>query len=155
MIEEHAVVIRCKQGEAELEIERRTACGICGQRRGCGNATWGKMLGHKSHTFLAENTINAQVGDSVVVGIDERVALRSVFLLYVIPLLSLIFFSVMTELLFNNQLYVMLAAILGLCIGFVWVKWHLVGRGSSAVGSGAYQYQAVVLRHADDVDNDA
>ncbi len=149
MIEEHAVVIQCKQGAAELEIERRTACSICGQRRGCGNATWGKMLGHKSHTFLAENSINAQVGDSVVVGIDERVALRSVFLLYVLPLVCLIFFSVLAEVLFNNQLYVMLAAIFGLCIGFAWVKWHLMGRGPSA-GSDTNQYQAVVLRYADD-----
>jgi len=152
MIEEHAVVIRCQQGAAELEIERRTACSICGQRRGCGNATWGKMLGHKSQTFLAENGINAQVGDSVVVGIDERVALRSVFLLYVLPLLSLIFFTVLAEILFNNQLYVVLAAIFGLCIGFFWVKWHLMGRGRSA---GANSYQAVVLRYADDTASDA
>jgi len=79
MIEEYAVVLHCKQDVAELEIERRTACGICGQKRGCGNATWGKLLGHKSHTFQAQNTIDAKVGDNVIVGIDEQVALKSVF----------------------------------------------------------------------------
>ena len=140
MIEEYAVVIDCKPEFAELEIERRVACGICGQKRGCGNATWGKLLGHKTHTFQAQNSIGAKVGDSVVVGIDEHVALKSVFFLYVIPLLSLIVFSVLAEVLFHNQLYVVLAAILGLVVGFVWVKSSLVSEG---------KYQAKILRYAD------
>jgi sigma-E factor negative regulatory protein RseC len=140
MIEEYAVVLQCKQNLAELEIERRTACGICGQKRGCGNATWGKLLGHKSHTFQAQNSINAKVGDTVVVGIDEHVALRSVFFLYVVPLLSMIIFSVLADILFDNQLYVVFAAVLGLAIGFVWVKSHLDSGG---------KHQAVILRHAD------
>ncbi|WP_036302399.1 SoxR reducing system RseC family protein [Methylotenera sp. L2L1] len=151
MIEEYAVVVQCQQGLAELEIERRTACGICGQKRGCGNATWGKLVGHKTQTFIAQNAIHAKVGDSVVVGIDERVALRSVFFLYVVPLLSLIIFSVVADVLAHNQLYVMVSAIFGLLIGFVWVKSHLVDDTKQ---------QAIILRHADgvsscDVDNDA
>ncbi|MDP2152502.1 MAG: SoxR reducing system RseC family protein [Methylotenera sp.] len=140
MIEEYAVVIQCKQDVAELEIERRTACGICGQKRGCGNATWGKLLGHKTHKFVAHNAIKAKVGDAVVVGIDEHVALRSVFFLYVVPLLSLVIFSVMAEVLFQNQLYVVVSAILGLIIGFVWVKARLIGDN---------QHQATILRFAE------
>lgn len=151
MIEEYAVVVQCQQGLAELEIERRTACGICGQKRGCGNATWGKLLGHKTQTFLAQNAIDAKVGDSVVVGIDEHVALRSVFFLYVVPLLSLIIFSVVADVLSHNQLYVMVSAIFGLFIGFFWVKSHLVGDTKQ---------QAIILRYADgmsscDIDNDS
>lgn len=140
MIEEYAVVLYCKQDVAELEIERRTACGICGQKRGCGNATWGKLLGHKSHTFQAQNTIDAKVGDNVIVGIDEQVALKSVFFLYVVPLLSLIIFSVLAEALFDHQLYVVFAAIIGLLIGFVWVKSHLAGRD---------RHHAIILRQAE------
>lgn len=67
MIEEYAIVTKSAATSATLEIERRTACGLCGQKRGCGNATWGKMLGHDSHDFTAENQINAKVGDTVVV----------------------------------------------------------------------------------------
>lgn len=142
MIEEYAVVIQCKQDVAELEIERRTACGICGQKRGCGNATWGKLLGHKTHTFQAQNAIEAKVGDSVVVGIDEHTALRSVFFLYVVPLLGLIVFSVIAEIVFQHQLYVVLAAILGLVVSFIWVRSHL--------GSGE-KHQAKILRYAEGV----
>lgn len=139
MIEEFAVVTHCQQNVAELEIERKTACSICGQTRGCGNATWGKLLGHKSTTLRVPNTLGAQVGDSVVVGIDERVVLRSVFFLYVIPLLSLVVFSVLADALSDRQLYVGIAACLGLLLGFVVVK--------RVVGDSA-KHQAALLRFA-------
>ena len=149
MIEEFAVITKRVDDHVMLEIERRTACGLCGQKRGCGNATWGKLLGHKSHEFAAENAINADVGDSVVVGIDERVILSSVFYLYIVPLLTMLIGAILAEVLFNNEFYVILAAALGLLLGFIWVKGHLVGYGSTKKLYGK-KYRAVVLRHADD-----
>ncbi len=149
MIEEFAVITKRVDDHVMLEIERRTACGLCGQKRGCGNATWGKLLGHKSHEFAAENAINAEVGDSVVVGIDERVMLSSVFYLYVVPLLAMLIGAILADVLFNNEFYVILAAALGLLLSFIWVKGHLVGYGSLKKAHGA-KYRAVILRHADD-----
>ncbi len=147
MIEEYAIVIGRLEGSAILEIERRTACGLCGQTRGCGNATWGKLLGHKSQTLTAENSINAEVGESVVVGIDERVFLRSVFYLYIVPLLSMLLLAILVHVLFNNEFYVILAAFSGLIIGFYLVKQHMVRR----IGAGrSTQPYAVILRRADD-----
>ncbi len=157
MIEEYAVITGRVDALATLELERRTACGICGQKRGCGNATWGKLLGHNTHAFTAENRINANVGDSVVIGIDERVILSSVFYLYVVPLIGLTLGTMLAELLFHNQLYVILGAILGLTLGFLWVKGHLLRiRGNAKPGSGkteSTQYQAVILRFANDDSN--
>lgn len=149
MIEEFAVVTKRLDDHVMLEIERRTACGLCGQKRGCGNATWGKLLGHESHEFAAENVIDANVGDSVVVGIDERVVLNTVFYLYIVPLLTMLIGAVLADVLFNNEFYVILAAALGLLLGFIWVKGHLVGYGSTKKLYGK-KYRAVVLRHADD-----
>lgn len=149
MIEEYAVVTKCSGTQATLEIERRTACGLCGQKRGCGNATWGKLLGHDSHDFTAENKVNANVGDSVVVGIDEQAVLNSAFFLYVVPLIGLLIGTIVADYLFKNQFYVIVGAALGLVLGFLWVKGHLIGRDKSGV---AYtkKYQAVILRKADD-----
>jgi len=152
MLEEYAIVTACQGKQATLEIERRTACGLCGQKRGCGNATWGKLLGHDSHAFNADNPINAQVGSSVVVGINENAVLSTSFYLYGVPLLSLIGSTVLANSIFTNQLYVMLGAMIGLTLGFIWVKGHLIGRNRSGV---AYQkqYQAVILRFTDDETN--
>jgi len=148
MIEEYAVVVSRESNLAMLEIERRTACGLCGQKRGCGNATWGKLLGHKTQTVIAENVINAEVGNSVVVGINERVFLSSVFFLYVIPLLSMLSGAVLADIFLNNQFYVMLAALSGLVMGFWAVKRYLNGSGSDGSGKSS-RYYAVILRHAD------
>lgn len=149
MIEEYAVVTKRFDDHAMLEIERRTACGLCGQKRGCGNATWGRLLGHDSHEFPAENAINANVGDSVVVGIDERVVLGSAFYLYVVPLLTMLAATVLADVVFHNQLYVLLAAAAGLLLGFAWVKGHLVGYGAVKKPYGK-KFRAIILRHADD-----
>jgi len=149
MIEEFAVITRRFDDHVMLEIERRTACGLCGQKRGCGNATWGRLLGHDSHEFAAENAINANVGDSVVVGIDERVVLSSAFYLYVVPLLTMLVGAVLADVLLNNQFYVILASVAGLLLGFAWVKGHLVGYGAVKKPYGK-KFRAIVLRHADD-----
>jgi len=149
MIEEYAIVTERVDDFALIEIERRTACGLCGQKRGCGNATWGKLLGHKSQTIRAKNEIGAKVGDSVVVGIDERALLSTVFYLYIVPLLSMLIAAVLADITFDNEFYVILAAASGLVLAFLWVKGHLRGYGDA---SHAYssQYQAVILRQADD-----
>ncbi|MDI1362082.1 SoxR reducing system RseC family protein [Methylotenera sp.] len=149
MIEEYAIVTKSAGATATLEIERRTACGLCGQKHGCGNATWGKMLGHDSHDFVAENQINAKVGDSVVVGIDEQAVLSSAFFLYVVPLVGLLIGTLAADYLFKNQFYVILGAALGLVLGFLWVKGHLIGHDKSGVAF-SKKYQAVILRLADD-----
>ena len=149
MIEEFAVVTKRFDDHVMLEIERRTACGLCGQKRGCGNATWGKLLGHNGHEFSAENAINANVGDSVVVGIDERIVLSSAFYLYIVPLFTMLIGTLLADYLFNNEFYVMLSAALGLLIGFAWVKGHLIGYGRTKKPYGK-KFRAVVLRHADE-----
>lgn len=149
MIEEYAIVTKSAGTTATLEIERRTACGLCGQKRGCGNATWGKMLGHDSHDFTAENQIHAKVGDSVVVGIDEQAVLNSAFFLYVVPLVGLLIGTLVADYLFKNQFYVIIGAVLGLALGFLWVKCHLIGHDKSGVAF-SKKYQAVILRLADD-----
>jgi sigma-E factor negative regulatory protein RseC len=149
MIEEFAVVTKRFDDHVMLEIERRTACGLCGQKRGCGNATWGRLLGHDSHEFAAENAIDANVGDSVVVGIDERVVLSSAFYLYLVPLLSMLVGAVLADVLADNQFYVIVASAAGLLVGFAWVKGHLIGYGKLKKPYGK-KFRAIVLRHADD-----
>ncbi|MGZ8257730.1 MAG: SoxR reducing system RseC family protein [Methylotenera sp.] len=150
MIEEYAIITGRAGNQAALEIERRTACGLCGQKRGCGNATWGKLLGHTNHTFNAENPINANVGDSVVVGIEERAILSSVFFLYIVPLIGMLIGAVLADMLLNNEFYVILGAISGLVLGFFGVKGYLIGHNCTGNACSA-KYQAVILRYADDI----
>jgi sigma-E factor negative regulatory protein RseC len=133
MIEEHAVILTLEpqiesQSVATLEIVRKTACGLCGQTRGCGNSIWGKLFSHKSTQFKAQNGINAKVGDSVIVGIDESALMKSALLLYMVPLVSMLLIAMLASMLIAWEGASILGAGAGLLLGFVWVKGHTSGK---------------------------
>lgn len=134
MIEEHAVVISIPDKQvsqltprALVTLERRVACGICGQTRGCGNATWGALLGHRTNTFVVENTVNAKVGDNVVIGVDEHALLSSIAYMYLLPLLGLVLGALISNAIATHEAYVFLGAMLGLVLTFLAVKRYLIG----------------------------
>ena len=133
MIEEHAIILSLDNASSDsittttatLEIERKTACGICGQTRGCGNSIWGKLFSHQSSAFKALNRINAKVGDSVIVGINEQALLKSALLLYILPLATMLIGAILTTQLFaDTNGNAMLGALAGLVLGLLWVKGH-------------------------------
>lgn len=114
---------------AILEIMRHVPCGICGQTRGCGNSIWGKIFAHKSSTFKVINSINAKVGDAVIIGIDEKLVLKSALLLYALPLLTMMIGALLSQLVQSDtatqkDLYAIIGAVLGLFLGFIWLKGH-------------------------------
>ena len=132
MIEERAVILSLDSrpndvtlhNTATLEIERKTACGICGQTRGCGNSIWGKLFAHQSTAFKAQNRINAKVGDSVIVGINEKALLKSAMLLYMLPLATMLIGAILAKQFNTTELVAMLGAVAGLVLGLLWVKGH-------------------------------
>ncbi len=130
MIEERAVILSLESeasaadSTATLEIERKIACGLCGQTRGCGNSIWGKLFAHQSTAFKAQNCINAKVGDSVIVGINEKAFLKSALLLYILPLATMLIGAILATQIHDTNSYAMLGALVGLVLGFVWVKGH-------------------------------
>ena len=135
MIEERAVIISLEnetsiaessatETTATLEIERKIACGLCGQTRGCGTSLWGKLFAHQSSAFKAKNRINAKVGDSVIVGINESALLKSALLLYILPLATMFIGAILFTQIHDSNGYAMIGALVGLVLGLVWVKGH-------------------------------
>ncbi len=154
MIEERAVILSLQSEALEtespitesfvtLEIERKTACGLCGQTRGCGNSIWGKLFAHNSSAFKAQNRINAKVGDSVIVGINESALLKSAVLLYIVPLASLFIGAILASHFKQTDGSAMLGALLGLGLGLLWVKGHTASSRYFRL------QQPVILRLAD------
>jgi sigma-E factor negative regulatory protein RseC len=129
MIEEQAIILSVETQKdhsqtsvATLEIERKTACGLCGKKRGCGNAVWGKLFAHQSTAFKAQNLIDAQVGQSVIVGINEKALLKSAMLLYLLPLATMLIGAMIAIQVSGTDVGAMIGAIVGLLLGFIWVK---------------------------------
>ena len=137
MIEEHAVNVSIDNeslgrvssdvnhySTATLEIERKTACGLCGKTRGCGNSIWGKLFAHQSTAFKAQNLINAKVGERVIVGINERALLKSALLLYILPLVTMLLSAILATQFNASDASAMIGALIGLVLGLLWVKGH-------------------------------
>lgn len=145
MIEEQAIVVDVDRDMALLEIVRSKPCGLCGQTRGCGVSIWGRLLGHRISVVRAENQINAQAGDSVVVGIDEKALLASSLAAYGVPLISLLIgaglggsFAAAPA---NADAYALSGAGLGLALGLLWLRGHAARRTSGS-------YRPIVLRQS-------
>ncbi len=153
MIEERAVILSLQsepsqtQTTATLEIERKTACGLCGQTRGCGNSIWGRLFGHQTTAFKAQNRINAKVGDSVIVGINEKVLLKSALLLYILPLVTLFIGAILASQLRQTDGITILGAAIGLVLGLLWVKGHTMSNSYFSL------QQPVILRLASSQEN--
>ena len=143
MIQENAIVISIDKDVASLEIVRNKPCGLCGQSRGCGISIWGRLFGHRPNIFKAQNTVNASVDQIVVVGVEESALLWSSFAVYGIPLALLILGAILGSTIFSDALHAdrntALGAVLGLFIGYLWLKIHNQGSTLDA------RYRPVIL----------
>ncbi len=149
MIEEQGIIVDKKDGKVVLEIERASACTLCGQKRGCGNATWGKLLGHKDDSLELKNTINANVGDLVIVGLEEKLFLNAAFFLYCLPLMTLLIGALLGHWLWGGDLAVMLSATAGLLSGFMITKYLYQLRAQNDMSNGEPSFNhAQLLRLA-------
>ncbi len=133
MIEQFAVVLATESKTdsppmATIEVVRKSACGLCGQTTGCGNAFWGKLFAHKASSFKAQNQINAKVGQSVIVGIDEAAVMKSALILYLIPLVIMLLGAILATQIIDTDLSAMIGAAIGLVLGYFWVKAHIAGQ---------------------------
>jgi sigma-E factor negative regulatory protein RseC len=90
MIEESARVIDIEGTQLVLEAEVKTSCQSCSAQKGCGTSLLSRHVGRKLSRFRIENTLNAKIGDEIVVGLSEQAMLRGSILVYLFPLLSML-----------------------------------------------------------------
>ena len=90
MIEETATVMRVEAGTAWVATKSRSACGHCGSGSDCGTAMVAKLFGEKENLLRLDNSLDARVGEQVVIGVSDALLLKASALAYLLPLLALI-----------------------------------------------------------------
>lgn len=90
MIEESAQVVAVEGEFVWVETQRQSTCGGCAAKPACGTAALAKILGQKRTRVRALNHNGAQVGDRVIVGVDESALVRGSLAVYAVPLLALL-----------------------------------------------------------------
>ena len=145
MIEEHARVIAVENGQLLLEAQTKASCSACAVKQGCGTSVVSKWIGRKFTRFQAPNTVNARVGDEVVVGLAEEAMLKGSVLVYLLPLLAMIGFALLADSLIaadtaSRDLMVLIAAVAGFSLMLV------ISRLLLSTGSNSSKLTPVVLR---------
>lgn len=87
MIEALAVVVKVENHHIWVEAGQNSACGGCVQKASCSSNVLGNTLKKKS--VPVDSVIKLNVGEQVLVGIDEKLLLRASLLLYLLPLIAL------------------------------------------------------------------
>lgn len=80
-----------------LEAETKSSCQSCEVKNGCGTSVLSKWVGRKFTRFNAKNTVDAKVGDHVVVGLSESALVRGSLTIYFLPLLGMIVFALVAD----------------------------------------------------------
>lgn len=145
MIEERARVVAVNNGQLLLEAQTKAACSGCAAKQGCGTSVLSRWVGRKFTRFQAPNTVNAVVGDEVVVGLAETAMLKGSVFVYLLPLLAMIVAAVLADLLLAphaaaRDLLVIAAAVAGFALMLSVSRRFLAGSRNRA------ELQPVVIR---------
>lgn len=89
-MEESGRVVRVEGQFAWVETARRSACHSCSAQAGCGTGLIGRLLGSRRSQVRVLNTPEVQIGDEVVLGMEEQALVRGSIAVYALPLLALI-----------------------------------------------------------------
>jgi sigma-E factor negative regulatory protein RseC len=88
MVEEQAEVVRVENGQVWIKSLQAGACGGCMQKSACGAAALSKLLPKRE--FAVDCQLDLQVGDHVLVAIDDAHLLSTSLLMYILPVLAML-----------------------------------------------------------------
>jgi len=119
MIEERASVVSVEDDRIWVQTQRKSVCGACSARKGCGTASLDQLFGHRRTQMMVSSELPVNTGDEVILGIEESTLLRGSLLLYGLPLLFLIAGAIVMSSIVPaaGELYVIFGAVTGLLVG--------------------------------------
>ncbi|MDE1460442.1 SoxR reducing system RseC family protein [Spartinivicinus poritis] len=96
MVEEHGIVTAIdKNGGAWVETQQQSVCGQCAANKGCGHKLLNKLPSSRKTASASSIKVRSehslQVGDTVVIGIPENTLVKGSLLVYLLPLIFMLF----------------------------------------------------------------
>ncbi|MDH5483886.1 MAG: SoxR reducing system RseC family protein [Gammaproteobacteria bacterium] len=155
MIEETAIVVAVEGGDVLLQTQRRSACQSCRVKQGCGTSVLAKVVGQRSSQIRIQNTLNAKLGDEVVLGLNENALVQGSLMVYALPLVMMLVFAVIAEYWastqdMNTELLAILGAVLGFVSALMITRFYITNRRvKSAINPHMLRRVHTVLPHRD------
>jgi len=124
MIEEQATVVAIDNDNVTVTSLIKSACGSCQQVDNCGSGQVAKAFPQKKLSLTLKSSLALELGDNVVLGLNESALLQSAWQVYLWPLLGLILASWFGQWLVANAIlpHEFFAIILGVIGGFCGFK---------------------------------
>ncbi len=144
MLEERAKILSVESGRVWVSADRSQGCAKCEAGEGCGGGMLTKLVKRKAARIEVRNELaDICKGDEVVIGLNEKVLLKSSVVAYFVPLAGLFTGALIAEFFMEaHDLIVAAMGMIGLAAGF------LIFRQFSASTITDKNYQPVVLRKA-------
>ncbi len=127
MLQEQAQVVSVEGEYALVQTRRQSACESCSVNKGCGTSVLAKAIGRPYIRLRLLNRCQAQVGDTVLVGMPESGMLKSALWVYCLPLILAVLSVALAQSVLGSQVHEMVLfviGILGLLMGMLLSKWR-------------------------------
>ncbi len=123
MIEEKGTITAIDDQFAWVNTMRESVCQSCSASHGCGQKALNSLTGGRASQVRVSRSLGVEVGDQVVIGIEEEALVKASFLAYLLPLLALILAAAMADKALGlSDPMVALAGLIGLLSGVLLVK---------------------------------
>jgi len=149
MLEEKAIIVKTEQEFAWVETQRQSSCGSCNVNKGCGTTVLQKVLGNKRNLLKVLNQRQYEVGDTVVLGLQDNALIKGSLLMYGLPLLFMFGFAILGAGIFflyqwqYTETAKIIFTLTGLAVGFL-----TISRMNNGINQNK-DFQAVILRRLD------
>jgi len=148
MLEETGTIVEADDQYAWFEASSSNSCSHCSASQGCGTASLQKWFKRKPNRLRVMNLQHLQAGDRVVIGIPEHALVTGSFLIYIVPLFSLIIGAIIGGSI-NDMMgwshrdgISILLGVTSLVVSFSWLKKLLHNSDKNS------RYQPVILRRS-------
>ncbi|MBL0711124.1 MAG: SoxR reducing system RseC family protein [Colwellia sp.] len=106
-MEELAEVIAIENNQISLVSQVKSSCNSCSQAETCASGQVAKAIPHKKLSFMLTYpqhlSSKIHIGDRVILSLPEGDVLQSAWQVYLLPILGLVTFSALGQLLLNQQ----------------------------------------------------
>ena len=122
MLEETVTVVDKGPGYAWVEATSRSACSSCGTQVSCGTSVLGKLFKQRKNRMKVTDHLQLQVGERVVVAMDELELVKAAFYAYLVPVLFMVTTAIVASARGIGDTGVMLLGAASLLAGLLFVS---------------------------------
>ncbi|MBZ9610022.1 SoxR reducing system RseC family protein [Rheinheimera maricola] len=119
MVEEIATVVRAADNGLWLTTTPVASCNACQVSDDCGTGIVAKTITPRTQHFYIATELQLLPGEQVKIGLHEASLVKAALMVYLLPLLSLILFTMVGSGLALAEGWIILLALLGAGIGFM------------------------------------